>query len=83
MELSAERRNAVFIPAGCAHGFLTLEDNSEVFYMMGEVYAPELARGARWNDPVFAIAWPFAPGTITERDASWPDFARSGPSKSV
>lgn len=76
VELSAQRRNAVYIPAGCAHGFLTLEDASEVFYMMGEVYVPELARGARWNDPAFEIDWPFAPEIITSRDASWPDFTR-------
>lgn len=76
IELTAERRNAVYIPAGCAHGFLTLEDDSEVFYMMGEVYVPDLARGVRWNDLAFAVAWPFAPEVITQRDASWPDFAR-------
>src|SRR5690348_628343 len=75
VELSAARRNAIYIPAGCAHGFLTLEDGSEVFYMMGEAYAPELARGARWNDPAFGISWPFPPEVINSRDASWPDFA--------
>lgn len=76
VELAAERRNAVFIPAGCAHGFLTLEDAAEVFYMMSDVYVPELARGVRWSDPAFGITWPFAPEVITTRDASWPDFAR-------
>ena len=75
VELSAERRNALFIPAGCAHGFLTLEDDSELFYQMGEVYIPDLARGARWNDSTFAIAWPIAPEVIDARDAAWPDFA--------
>jgi len=75
-ELAAERRNALYIPAGCAHGFLTLEDNCEVLYQMGEVYVPELVRGVRWNDPAFAIAWPFAPAMINARDASWPDFRR-------
>jgi len=77
IELSAARRNAIYIPVGCAHGFLTLEDASEVFYMMAEVYAPELARGARWNDPAFAISWPFPPAVLNERDATWPDFLRS------
>ncbi|MDE2165861.1 MAG: dTDP-4-dehydrorhamnose 3,5-epimerase [Alphaproteobacteria bacterium] len=74
VELSAARRNAIYIPAGCAHGFLTLEDDSEVFYMMAEVYVPELGRGARWNDPAFAVNWPFAPAVITDQDAAWPDF---------
>jgi dTDP-4-dehydrorhamnose 3,5-epimerase len=75
VELSQEARNALFIPAGCAHGFLTLEDDCEVLYMMGEVYAPDAAAGVRWNDPAFAIGWPFPPATMSERDASWPDFA--------
>jgi dTDP-4-dehydrorhamnose 3,5-epimerase len=74
-ELSHERRNALFIPIGCAHGFLTLEDDCEVLYMMGEVFVPELADGVRWNDRAFSIAWPFEPTTISERDAAWPDFA--------
>jgi dTDP-4-dehydrorhamnose 3,5-epimerase len=74
IELSYERRNALFIPGGCAHGFLTLEDDCEVFYMMGEVFVPEAAAGVRWNDPAFAIAWPFEPATMSERDANWPDF---------
>jgi dTDP-4-dehydrorhamnose 3,5-epimerase len=75
VELTADNRDALAIPAGCAHGFLTLEDDCEVFYMMGEVYVPELARGVRWNDPAFAIKWPSAPTTMSERDASWPDFS--------
>jgi len=75
VELSEDNRDALAIPAGCAHGFLTLEDNCEVFYMMGEVYVPELARGVRWNDPAFAIQWPAVPTVIAERDANWPDFA--------
>lgn len=74
VELSHDLRNAVFVPAGCAHGFLTLEDDCEVFYMMSEVYVPALARGVRWNDPAFAIVWPFDPIKISERDATWPDF---------
>ncbi len=76
VELSAEARNALFIPAGFAHGFLTLEDDSEVFYQMGESYVPELARGVRWNDPAFAIVWPAVPAVLSERDAAYPDFTR-------
>ena len=73
-ELSAANRDALAVPAGCAHGFLTLEDDCEVLYMMGEVYVPELARGVRWNDPAFNIGWPEHPTTMSERDANWPDF---------
>jgi dTDP-4-dehydrorhamnose 3,5-epimerase len=76
VELSQEHRNALFIPAGCAHGFLTLEDDCEVFYMMGQVFVQNAATGVRWNDPGFGIAWPFAPINISGRDASWPDFVR-------
>ena len=73
-ELSHERRNALYIPPGCGHGFLSLEDDCEVFYMMGEVYVGDLGRGVRWNDPAFGIKWPFAPVVISERDASYADF---------
>jgi dTDP-4-dehydrorhamnose 3,5-epimerase len=74
VELSASKRNALFIPAGFAHGFLTLDDDSEVYYQMGATYESALQRGARWNDSSFAIAWPFEPMVISERDAAFPDF---------
>ena len=73
VELDAGRRNAVYIPPGCAHGFLTLADDCELLYMMSEPYAPDLARTARWDDPAFAIAWPFAPSLMAPRDAQAPD----------
>lgn len=73
-ELSEANRSAIAIPSGCAHGFLTLEDGCEVFYMMGEDYVPELASGVRWNDPAFGIAWPASPLTMSEKDANWPDY---------
>ena len=70
---------ALFIPAGFAHGFQTLEDNTEVFYQMSQPYAAECARGVRWNDPSFAVEWPSADRIILERDRNYPDFvARSG-----
>lgn len=75
--LSAANGNALYIPAGCAHGFQTLEDDSEVLYQMGHRYVPEAARGVRFDDPAFAIEWPEAPGgarIVSERDASYPDF---------
>ena len=72
--LSAAARNALFIPAGCAHGFLTLTADAVLEYMIDAPYAPEHARGARWDDPAFGIAWPAAPAVIGERDRAWPDL---------
>ena len=73
-ELDARNRRSLCIPAGCAHGFQTLLDETEVFYQISEFYAPELARGARWNDPAFQIEWPLADPILSERDRTWPDF---------
>jgi dTDP-4-dehydrorhamnose 3,5-epimerase len=72
--LSGEKRNMVYVPEGFAHGFLTLEDNSEVFYQMTEFYSAESARGLRWNDSAFNIAWPARVEVISERDQSYPNF---------
>jgi dTDP-4-dehydrorhamnose 3,5-epimerase len=74
VELSAEFHNALLIPPLCAHGFLTLTDNCTVEYAMDAEYAPEAARGARWNDPAFGIAWPASPSLISERDKTWPEL---------
>ena len=74
VELDAEAHNGLYIPTGCAHGFLTLSDDTEVTYLMGAVYAPDLARGVRWNDPAFAVTWPFEPSTLSDKDATYPDF---------
>jgi dTDP-4-dehydrorhamnose 3,5-epimerase len=76
VELSAENRRALYVPPGCAHGFQTLADYSEVLYLMTEFYAPEAARGVRWNDPAFGIEWPIGNPTMSERDATYPDFPR-------
>jgi dTDP-4-dehydrorhamnose 3,5-epimerase len=75
LELDAESGRAVLIPAGCAHGFLTLEDDSELLYLMTAPYDPRYQMGVRWNDPAFDIVWPFEPGIIAERDCSFPDYA--------
>jgi dTDP-4-dehydrorhamnose 3,5-epimerase len=72
--LSAENRRMLYVPGGCAHGFQTLEDATEVFYQMSEGYAPEHARGVRWNDPTFGIEWPPDERTILKRDQSYTDF---------
>lgn len=71
VELSAENRRALYVPPHCAHGFLTLTDASEVLYLISEPYDPALARGVRWNDPAFAIQWPFEPVVISARDAAF------------
>ena len=72
--LDARSRGALYVPEGFAHGFLTLQEDTEVFYQMGAAYAPEAQRGFRWDDPSFGIEWPFPPRTISERDRTWPDF---------
>jgi dTDP-4-dehydrorhamnose 3,5-epimerase len=72
--LSPKVRNAIYIPEGCAHGFLTLEDETEIFYQISEFHDPEAARGVRWNDPAFKIEWPGEVRVISERDRSLPDF---------
>ena len=75
VELSARHpRKLLYIPEGFAHGFQTLEDDTEVFYQMSQAYVPEAARGARWNDPAFAIRWPDGPRTISVRDQKYSDF---------
>jgi dTDP-4-dehydrorhamnose 3,5-epimerase len=72
--LTADNRRMLYAPEGFAHGFLTLEDDTEVFYQMSEFYAPECAKGFRWNDPAFRIEWPAVLQVISERDRSYPDF---------
>jgi dTDP-4-dehydrorhamnose 3,5-epimerase len=72
--LTAESRNAMYVPEGCAHGFLTLEDESEVFYQMSEIYNAESARGVRWDDAAFQISWPEKIEVISERDRAFPNF---------
>jgi dTDP-4-dehydrorhamnose 3,5-epimerase len=75
--LDQESRDAVFIPAGIAHGFQTLVDATEVLYQMTDTYAPDLVSGVRWNDAVFGIRWPIVGDVvISERDATYPDFDR-------
>lgn len=72
--LTAEKRNMVYVPKGCAHGFLTLEDGSEISYQMSEFWNAASARGVRWDDPAFQIQWPARVEVISERDRTYPDF---------
>lgn len=74
VELTAENRRMLYVPEGFAHGFQTLEDNTEVFYMMSEFYHPECARGVRWNDPAFGIEWAIAVTIISAKDRKYPNF---------
>jgi dTDP-4-dehydrorhamnose 3,5-epimerase len=76
VELSAENCRMLYIPEGFAHGFLTLNDNTEIFYQMSEFYAPSHAHGVRWNDPAFAIQWPADVRVISDHDRRFPDFLR-------
>jgi dTDP-4-dehydrorhamnose 3,5-epimerase len=71
VELDAEGDRLFYIPPGCAHGFLTLADRSDVLYGMGIAYVPGVALGQRWDDPAFDIPWPARPAVISERDASY------------
>ena len=79
VELTAANRRMLYVPAGCAHGFLTLADDTEVFYQMSEVYSPEHQRGFRWDDPRFGVHWPAPIEEISERDRTYPDFGATVP----
>jgi dTDP-4-dehydrorhamnose 3,5-epimerase len=74
LELNSENRHMLYVPEGVAHGFITLEDNTEIFYQISENYAPDSARGVRWDDPAFDISWPAQPAIISDRDAAFPDY---------
>lgn len=77
-ELSAGNATALYIPNGFAHGFQTLEPDTEVAYQFSEYYVPEAASGVRFDDPAFAIKWPLPATAISPRDRTWPDFAAPG-----
>jgi dTDP-4-dehydrorhamnose 3,5-epimerase len=79
-DLSAANRKMLYIPAGFAHGYQTLDDDTEVTYFVSAPYSPDHQRGARWNDPAFGITWPLgSPSQIHERDATYPDFEPDRP----
>jgi dTDP-4-dehydrorhamnose 3,5-epimerase len=75
-ELTRDNGRMLFVPAGFAQGFQTLEDETEVNYHVSSDYHPEAADGFRWNDPAFNIQWPIDASVMSERDRSWPDFSR-------
>jgi len=73
VELSADNRKALYVPKCFAHGFLTLQDNAEVTYLISEFYSPQHARGVRWNDDLFGIQWPMKPQVLSLKDGQFPD----------
>ncbi len=74
VELTADNRKMLYVPEGMAHGFQTLQDNTEVFYQMSAFYHPESARGVRWDDPAFQIDWPEKKPIISLKDSQYPDL---------
>ncbi len=76
VELSAESRAALYVPEGCAHGFLTLSDEVEISYQISVPHEPSAARGVRFDDPAFGILWPEEIVVINDRDRTYPDFGR-------
>lgn len=79
VELSAENRRALYVPALFAHGYQTLADDTEVSYRVSEFYTPGLERGLRWSDPDLGIDWPLEVGPLSDKDAAWPLLAEARP----
>lgn len=72
LELDAQNGSAVFVPEGCAHGFMTLEPGTDILYQMGRDHVPGHGQGLRWNDPALRITWPAIPATMSPADETWP-----------
>lgn len=72
VELSADNHRALFVPAECAHGFQTLQDDSEVMYLVSGFYTPDCERGLRHDDPKLALPWPRTVTQVSDKDANWP-----------
>lgn len=72
--LSSQNHKMLYVPEGFAHGFQTLEDNSEIFYQVSQFYTPNAENGIRWDDALFNISWPLKPTVISVKDSSWPKF---------
>ena len=78
-ELSADNQRMLYIPERCGHGYQTLEDRSNVYYLTSQYFTPSAARGVRFDDPAFAIRWPLAPTAISEQDRNWPLVSEASP----
>lgn len=74
VELTADNHRMLYVPEGCAHGYQTLADDTEVFYQTSQFYAPECARGVRYDDPAFGISWPSVARVISDADRNWPSY---------
>ncbi len=74
VRLDSKKKNMLLVPEGCAHGFQTLDSNSEVMYLVSKSYNPKLERGLRWNDKKFKIKWPLRVSELSEKDKNWEDF---------
>jgi len=74
VEITGANARAIYVPPGFAHGYQTLCDGTEIFYQMTTEYCPDLARGARWDDPALGIEWPLPSPVLSARDAAWPDL---------
>jgi dTDP-4-dehydrorhamnose 3,5-epimerase len=72
VQLDPENGRMLYLPEGCAHGYQTLVDDTEMHYMASAVYTPITAKGARYDDPAFAIGWPLSPSAISDQDRNWP-----------
>jgi dTDP-4-dehydrorhamnose 3,5-epimerase len=76
VELAADTRTMLYVPEGCAHGYLTLADDTEIFYLVSQFYSAGAERGLRWNDPAFGIEWPITQAlVISDKDRRWPDWS--------
>jgi len=73
-ELTAENGRMLYVPPLCAHGYQTLEDESEIYYLTSAYYAPDAVRGLRFDDPTVAIAWPLPAVAVSDQDRRWPYF---------
>lgn len=74
VQLDAADNRVLYIPQGCAHGYMTLHENSQLEYMISAPYRPDSARGVLWSSPALAISWPSDPSVISQRDRNWPEF---------
>ena len=79
VKLSAQNYKMLYVPKGFAHGYVALEDDSDVFYLVSEFYTPNSERGVRYDDPAFGIEWPVPVSVVSEKDAGWPKFVKDGP----
>jgi dTDP-4-dehydrorhamnose 3,5-epimerase len=70
--LSADNGRMLYVPPGCAHGYQTIEDTSEIYYLTSAIYAPDAVRGLRFDDPTVGIKWPLPPQAVSEQDMHWP-----------